>query len=43
MISLCTKFDISSFSHSWDIDEAPKTLNKLHDVTMQLSGTFCCP
>jgi len=43
IVSLCTKFESSSFSHSSDMDGAPKILNMSRDVTMPLSGTVCCP
>ena len=43
IVSLCTKFESSSFSHSWDMDGAPKIWNVSRDVTTPLSGTVCCP
>jgi len=42
-ISLYTKFDSSSFSHSWDMDAAQKISNRSRDVTTPLSETICCP
>jgi len=43
IVSLCRKFESSSFSHSWDMDGSPKTDNMSRDVTTPLSGTVCCP
>ena len=43
IVSLCTKFESSSFSHSWDMAGAPKISNVSRDVTTPLSGTVCSP
>jgi len=42
-VSLCTKFESSSFRHSWDMDGAPKIWKVSRDVTMTLSGMVCRP
>ena len=39
IVSLCRKFESSSFSHSWDMDGSPKIYNVSRDVTTPLSGT----
>ena len=41
--SLCTKFESSIFSDSWDMDGAPNILNVSRDVTTPLSGTVWRP
>jgi len=43
IVSLYTKFESSSFSHSWDMDGAPKIWNVSRDVITPLSGTVCHP
>jgi len=43
IVSLCTKFESSSFSHYWDMDGAPKIWNVSRDVATPLSGTVCHP
>jgi len=43
IVSLCTKFDSSRFSHSWDMDGASKIWNVSRDVTTPISGTVCRP
>jgi len=43
LVNHCTKFDVSSFSHSWDMDGAPQIFNNSRDVTTPLSGTVCRP
>ena len=41
MANQCTKFDMSSFSHSRDILGGSEKLNGSRDVTTPLSGIFC--
>jgi len=43
IVFLCTNFESSSFSQSWDMDGVPKIWNVSRDVTTPLSGTVCCP
>jgi len=43
IVSFWTKFESSSFNHSWDMDGAPKFKKVWSDVTTPLSGTVCRP
>ena len=45
LVSLCTKFESSSFSHSWDMDGVPKLWKVPHDIGLitPLLGTVCRP
>jgi len=43
VVSVCIKIESSSFSHSWDMDGAPKISNVSRDVTTPFSGTVYCP